>query len=290
MDCLIGCKGTRPWSTRHFKLRNVPIELAFYLTTMVKRAFLMGVPHTDYRPGVRFMDLPTVLDDVSSMYTILTARGFADANVLSQHSGVTAVQASSAMLDLVKRTGDGDLSVIYFAGHGWTFPDSLRTPDEPYDECLIFSDTALVDDWAKSELWPSARPGARFVVIIDACHSETALLDLVEPEPPPPPTRGTASVPPWWRLTLAACGDQETTLGLADAGDRGGASTIALAHTLQRQADITHRELWPEVARYVLKRFGPYGAGGPVQRYAGPDDSLLEARAFEGKVETGRFD
>ena len=64
------------------------------------------------------------------------------------------------------------------------------------DETFVCADRALRDDWFRDGLWPLVRAGARFVVVVDACHSDTMILGL-RPEPPPTPiVRRGRALPP----------------------------------------------------------------------------------------------
>ena len=242
---------------------------------MVCRALIMGVPVTRYQPGGRqFPALTTASEDVNNMRRLLQGGGFSDSAIDVRPPDLSAEDAMSDMIRLVAATREGDLSVMYFSGHGWSFPDPGPAPDEANDECLVFADKPIVDDWARSRLWPKARAGARVVVMLDACHSATAILGLGDDKAAPP---ARASDTPWWRLVLSACGDEETTLA---ADDTGGAITYEVTEALRTVPRMTYRELWPVVAQGVLERFHAHGIGRPVQNYSGPDDSLLALPAL----------
>jgi hypothetical protein len=88
--------------------------------------------------------------------------------------------AKRCLMELVKETHDGDLSVIYFSGHGWAVPDSNGGDEDGKDECLVFANGPLRDDWGLFQLWPKANKGARFIVVLEACHSLSALGDEVQ--------------------------------------------------------------------------------------------------------------
>lgn len=289
-----------------------------------RRALLLGVPRTNYRPNSgKFNALPNVQNDLNRM--IKLTKGFST----KKKVGATAKQGVDLICEVAKATEPGDLCLIYFSGHGYTIPDPKGGDGDGNDECLVFANDVLKDDWAATYLWPNTVRGARYLVILDACHSLSAL-GHEAPETvltaPPDSDRGIeydgieipavdyvkarvgdgATIPElrdelglrrlkpavfpsridspseYWLLTLAACGDEELTYD--DPGwfniNTSGAATTAMADLIKRNKRITHRELWAQVATRVVQQIAQRGGGTPVQRYTGPDDSLVDAVAL----------
>lgn len=245
---------------------------------MTRRALLFGIAHTDY-DAATFPPLPGASTDAADVAQVLQARGFAGPEVVvASGDQLTSAGAQESMLRLVKATKPGDLSVVYFSGHGWQFPDKSGDEDDQLDECLVFVDEPIGDDWFRVKLWPEAAPGAKFVVIAEACHSESAMLGLwVDDRPVPEPERADK---PWWRLSLSSCRDQEVALAMASGDGGSGVVTGVMLEVLRSAPVVSYRQLWQNVATTVRNRYAHRGAGTPSWTYCGPDDSLINAPSF----------
>lgn len=85
-----------------------------------------------------------------------------------------------ALTVLARRSRSEKMDVVYvhFSGHGVQVPDTNGDEEDGMDECLVPEDyetgKLLSDDWLKAWLM-TVNPSTRVVVIIDACHSGTAL-------------------------------------------------------------------------------------------------------------------
>ena len=71
-----------------------------------------------------------------------------------------------------------DMVYVHFSGHGVQIPDASGDELDGMDECLVPEDYAsgklLSDDWLHAWLM-TVHPGTRVVMVVDACHSGTAL-------------------------------------------------------------------------------------------------------------------
>lgn len=85
-----------------------------------------------------------------------------------------------ALTVLARRSRSEKMDVLYvhFSGHGVQVPDTSGDEVDGMDECLVPEDYAsgkfLSDDWLKAWLM-TVNPATRVVMVIDACHSGTAL-------------------------------------------------------------------------------------------------------------------
>jgi hypothetical protein len=237
----------------------------------------VGVGSTEFGGGA-FPKLDGVPHDVKSVAAMLSDRGF-DVSVPNTASELTAEGVGKALVELIDQSVRDDLSVIYLTGHGYRYPDSPGDEADGWDEAFVCGDRPIPDDWFRDQLWPRVKSGAKIVVIVDACHSESISIGFA----PPPllPTPMTKVVPPsgYYRLVLAACRDQETALerGAFDGG--GGVVTTQMLETLG-STDVSYRELWTQVATNVAFNYQGQSIGKPRYVSLGPDDDLLDRVAF----------
>lgn len=245
--------------------------------TGVARALVVGVAETTFGNG-KLPPLPGARSDAISVGKVLSQRGFTVA-VHTERPEVRQACVGRAIASLVTETHEGDLSVIYLAGHGYRIRNTTGTERDGWDEAFVCGDGAILDDWFRDELWPAANPGARFVVVVDACHSESITLGLraddIPPVPPP-----VLVVSTYYRLTLAACRDEEIALSAAreDGGD--GVVTSALVDRLLLGGDATYEAIWQAVATSVRDRYAHKRVGTPQLDSYGPDFKLQHSAAF----------
>ena len=226
--------------------------------------------------GGLFRPLPRVEGDIARVRETLGSRGF---DVAATSLDSSADEIADEIAELVETTRSGELSVLYLAGHGYRAKDASGDETDGWDESFVCSDRPIVDDWFRDELWPRAVSGARFVVVVDACHSESSTLGLrpgaeAVPAPERAPGRG------YYRLTLSACRDQEVTRDRARCDAGGGIVTGELLYTLARDPSLSYRDLWSVVATSVRDGYSHTGVGTPESSYYGGDDSLLTETAF----------
>jgi hypothetical protein len=229
---------------------------------VARRALVVGIPATTYRSYL-FQALPGADMCAGLVALYLRQAGF-DSVTRPEGEGLTAAAVQQSLVDLVGRTGPGDLGVFYFYGHGWQYKDGNhdgdRTPEDDQDEFLVCADSVIIDDWFGKNLWPTARAGATFAIVIDACHSESVASYITLPEPV------EVKVRPWnnnvARLILAACHDNENTY--AEPGPAGmGIVTKAMLMALNRTPTISYGDLWSYVANAYQDRVHN-GSAGPL--------------------------
>jgi hypothetical protein len=137
---------------------------------MTKRALCIGI--NDY-PGTG-SDLSGCVNDARDWAAMLNGRGFQVTTMLD--ADATKASMASALGELVRSAGSGDLVVITYSGHGTWVPD--RDGDEPdqRDEALCPYDinrgNVLIDD-ELYDIFQQRQRGARVLFISDSCHSGT---------------------------------------------------------------------------------------------------------------------
>jgi len=276
---------------------------------------LVGVPHTD-EPG--FPDLPGTRDDVRAVADLLTRNGFDSDDVDARGEGCTVDELTSSLESLRARTGAGDLSIVYFTGHGYRELDQSPTPDEEYDQFLVLTDGVLRDDWFRP-YWEGIAEGSRWVTFADCCFAGTVMVSFAEPPPDLSPIRTVKPPAGTWRLHLAATPDDRLALALKDArqqmaaggdhvGRRAGKrrswepewwerpqlnispfagrvpasyATAAVLTVLDGAPDATYRETMlavREAANTFLRN--NVRVGKPVKLDVSVDDQLLDSPAF----------
>lgn len=246
---------------------------------MTARALLIGVRATSFLNG-QLPELPGVADDVRAVSQQLVRAGI-DVRAATAKDDVTAAGVARLLADLVDRTKAADLAVIYLSGHGYRYRDSSGDEADGWDEAFVCSDGPLEDDWFRAQLWPRARAGARFVAIVDACHSSSAVLGLrVDERPVAPVTTRVLGSPGFYRIVLSACRDYETTIDVGRSDDGGGVATREMIALLREQPSLTYRSLWQQVAKNVRDHYPSRRVGTPRMDSLGPDDSLLDAIPF----------
>ncbi|QVI64625.1 caspase family protein [Cellulomonas fengjieae] len=259
--------------------------------------------------------------DIATMRGLLSSRGVATNDpLIKRNASLSAVQ--TALLDLANVTGEGDLSIFYFAGHGVGLADYSGDDEDHSDEALVCEDGFLVDDWFAGTFWPKARPGSSWVMVVDACASASSVRSLtggsliIYPEPPvlgmcqphrprtvgsdserqeettgelpalPALTERSAEPPPRSRIVFAACSDLESAAELPDSGGQRarGLYTTQLTETLRKHPDLSHAQLAQRVRDAVRTYRLPDGAHAaePVCYYDSHDESLLNRRALSG--------
>jgi caspase domain-containing protein len=243
---------------------------------MPASALLIGVKETTFGGG-RFAPLRAVGRDLARVRSFLGGRGYE----LFTPRDLRAADVASQLERLVDATGPSDELVVYFTGHGYRYKDDDGDEADGWDEALVCSDDALSDDWFR-DLWRRARPGARFIVIIDACHSASAVLgvDVSSTSPGPPAEIAIASPRGYSRLVLAACRDEEVAFQAGRGDDGGGVVTTEMLRALRSDPAIVYRRLWPKVATDVRSRYPESSVGMPTMVFTGPDSALLDDVAF----------
>ena len=258
------------------------------------RALVIGVSTTSYGNGL-FPSLPGVALDVRAVANLLQERGF-EIRITGPDPSPSVEDVTLDLSTLVEETQPGDLAVIYLAGHGYFTPDRENDEDDRWDEIFLCADGALADDWFREGFWSRAQAGARFVVVIDACHSETATLGQVaaleglqalglpaEPIWPQPTPLIVKRGRDFHRLVLAACRDEGETLELVGGDKGGGIVTREMLSVLHDEPGVTYADLWSRVGDELQRLYGDQLPRPPRLIDSGPDDTLPHSAAFRAR-------
>lgn len=179
--------------------------------------------------GAKF-ELDGCINDARAMEKIARKQGFQVIDVLIDSQG-TKEAVKAAITTAAEQLNAGDIFLFTYSGHGantkdLNFDELENSPLDRMDETWCLYDEMLVDDEA-AELWRKFKSGVRVFVLLDSCHSGSAIKDIGAPEPLGPARRNRG-------LTKAESkqvfdknkdlyvGIQAATAPSAAAGDDGG--------------------------------------------------------------------
>ncbi|MEU9999918.1 caspase family protein [Streptomyces sp. NPDC050848] len=113
-------------------------------------------------------------NDARDMAALARAAGFSDTVLLTPDG--TVDQVTAALREAAGRLGPGDILLFTYSGHGGQVPDTTGDDEEAddLDETLVLYDRQFLDDEVNRELRAFA-DGVRIVVLLDCCHSGTAI-------------------------------------------------------------------------------------------------------------------
>ncbi len=138
-------------------------------------------------------DLFGCINDANDWANALRARGFTCNRLID--SEATRERICKEMLAITKMAKDGDIVVVFFAGHGSVVPDADGDEADGQDECWCPYDVranGVITDDELNQIYQKRRQGVRWVVISDSCNSGTVsrvsrldaeLLDEMSPRP-----------------------------------------------------------------------------------------------------------
>ena len=136
----------------------------------MKRSLHIGI--NNY-PGTG-SDLSGCINDANDWKQALENRGF-QVNALYD-TDATKTNMVAAIEKIVSETGQNDIAVITYSGHGTWVPDENGDEVDGRDEALcpydINQGKVLTDD-ELYDIFSGRKRGARIIVISDSCHSGT---------------------------------------------------------------------------------------------------------------------
>jgi hypothetical protein len=236
---------------------------------MARRALLVGINHYP-NPANR---LNGCLNDVAQMESVLERHFAFDA------PGAITVLLDEAATTRAIRTGlarladarPGDVLVFHYSGHGSQVPD--RDGDEKWDRLdevlcpwdMSWEDPITDDDLR--EVVESLPPGVHLTVVLDCCHSGTALKGVDARRrkclPPPVPRNPAASVHRIGQdaaaagaVLLAGCRADQSSADALIEGEYHGAHTYFLCKALAASGYRTSYEQLVRDLRRELRRNG----------------------------------
>jgi metacaspase-1 len=136
----------------------------------MKRSLHIGI--NDY-PGTG-NDLSGCVNDANDWREAMEARGFKATSVVDGEA--TKSNMIDAISKIIGDTGNKDIAVITYSGHGTWVPDEDDDEVDGRDEALCPHDIAagnvLTDD-ELYDIFSGRERGSRIIVISDSCHSGT---------------------------------------------------------------------------------------------------------------------
>lgn len=253
---------------------------------MTARALLVGVGAPTV-PGMTFPTLDGVQNDVTAMAEMLGTRGVSQVTTAITPEETTAYAVLTGLRALVTATAPGDTFVFYFSGHGEQLPAIAGDEPDKKDEVLAVSNCVIRDDdvrqvWdgEKEGEYRGVQPGAHGVIVVDACHGETAAYKgadgvlLPGPLVTPGRTAGAVEVdldadarladpvldarvrvPPRRLLWLAACADAKDAVEASFDGVTRGVFTEALTRVLRTEAPGSYADLMRRVRALLVPTY-----------------------------------
>src|SRR5262245_39211298 len=152
---------------------------------MAKKALLIGINRYKI-PGAYLRGCVNDLKNIQSVLT--TYFGFAnkDIAVLTDYAATTKA-IKNEITKLVSGAKKGDVILLHYSGHGANVPDTNGDEADHRDEILCPTDLdwkkPLTDDWLRTT-FNKLKPGVRFTVIMDCCHSGTNTRAVLPPDAP----------------------------------------------------------------------------------------------------------
>ena len=140
----------------------------------VYRALIIG--NNDYNdPAGLWVDLKTPLKDAEAISGMLQKRfGFEPDNILLLKNA-TRADILSSFFELAKQSGENDSVFIYYAGHGFSDPDTKEAFWIPVDAVGKEDYTYVRNSTIKSKLTVIADHAKHVFLISDSCFSGTLL-------------------------------------------------------------------------------------------------------------------
>ena len=252
----------------------------------VKNALVIGIDKYNPPPGAKvsnasgrmeWPELEGCRNDAAAIKEMIIARfGFQSKHITELYDYKATRQAIlTAMEDLLKRTPENGIALIYYAGHGSFIRNSMSKEADKYDESIVPSDTWKegVPDIRDKEI---ARIFNQFVdkkikltAIFDCCHSGSIARGIYPGKSRyikgsnydvkdsstviPPETRPNANI-----IILSAAQDDEPAKEYRlDYGEPPhGVFTLALLETLKQQSVKASVQNIFNNVRAMIKSFG----------------------------------
>jgi metacaspase-1 len=121
-------------------------------------------------------ELNACISDAEAMRDLAKAQGFEVMNMLTNSQGTRAA-VKAGIEEAAKKLKSGDFFLYTYSGHGSQTPDLNKDEEDQgdnLDETWCLYDGMLVDDEAY-EMWKNFAPGVRVLVLLDCCHSGSAI-------------------------------------------------------------------------------------------------------------------
>jgi metacaspase-1 len=121
--------------------------------------------------------LEACVNDAEAMEKLALAQGFKVLGVLRDAQG-TRQAVKDAFTQAAATLKSGDIFLFTYSGHGSFVPDENGDEPDKADETWCLYDGMLVDDEVYL-MWQAFAPGVRIFVLLDCCHSGSAIKDFM---------------------------------------------------------------------------------------------------------------
>jgi metacaspase-1 len=121
--------------------------------------------------------LEACINDAEEMEKLAAAQGFTVLGVLRDSQG-TRQAVKDAFTQAANTLKSGDIFLFTYSGHGSFVPDENGDEPDKADETWCLFDGMLIDDEVNL-MWQAFAPGVRIMVLLDCCHSGTAIRDFL---------------------------------------------------------------------------------------------------------------
>jgi hypothetical protein len=154
---------------------------------LTKRALLIGI---DEYSSPNIPNLQGCVNDITAIGGVLTdLYGFQESNLksLTSPAETTRQNIFDELEALIERTEDGDVTLVYYSGHGSQAPDTSNDEEgDKLDETIVPSDTGrgdlpvvdIVDDELHSYIAALALRTPYVYFVFDSCHSGSVTREL----------------------------------------------------------------------------------------------------------------
>lgn len=132
----------------------------------------MGIDYlsTSAYPGIN--PLPNCPNDALAMQEIARQFGYNSCLLINEQADYRNMK--ERILWAASQLTSRDIFFLSFSGHGSQKKDLSGEEEDGWDETLLLNDRELIDD-ELFELWVRFKPGVRIIVVLDSCHSGTAV-------------------------------------------------------------------------------------------------------------------
>ena len=274
----------------------------------MKRALIVGINYENTPHA-----LQGCINDAHNVKALLHLKGFDDIKLLLERDATT-VGILTALRELTTGVQLGDTLYFHYSGHGSQLPSTIE-PDG-FDEIICpidlnWKDKVITDNDLRSIFNPVVT-GANITVVLDCCHSGTALdhtesatvvVEETEPDATmkvrtvkkgakkrflPPPAEvlkdiaeNGLKVRQWstsrdinsTALLIAGCRSDQTSADAKIEGKFQGAATFAMASVIRANPEITYHDLIKKMNQFMV-------SNGFEQRPQLDGDSDLYKREF----------
>jgi len=131
----------------------------------------------DAYPGVKVPNLVGCVHDAKQWKSYAQEIGYTDPKILLDNDA-TRDNVKTILKEYASKLNKGDICLLTYSGHGSQIPTDDIDETDNYDETWLLHDGLLLDDEVDVAA-SKFKPGVRFVIIADSCHSGTSSKNVV---------------------------------------------------------------------------------------------------------------